>query len=94
MAKKPKGTGSKGLVGRFIEARRDEIGMSRAQLTRKIGCSDNFIGILERGEAPFPFRRWPQYADALGVSRKKFLRIAAEERFPEIMPYLVPEESE
>ncbi len=84
----------KGLVGRVIQLRREELGMSRPRLTRSIGCGSTMIGMIERGKAPFPFRRWMVYADALDVPRHEFLRIVIEEKYLEILPYVVFSEPE
>ena len=82
-----------GIVGGFIRERRDALGMSRADLTRVIGCSPNLIGMIERGRVQFPFKRWMVYADALRTPRHEFLRIAVYERYPECLPYLRFEEA-
>lgn len=81
-------TAKKNLVGQFIQKRREELGLSRPELTKIIGCGPTMIGMLERGKAPFPFRRWKIYADALAVPRHEFLRVAIEEKYPDILPYL------
>ena len=89
----PKIERTKGLVGRFIRARRKTLGMSRADLTKIIGCSPNLVCMIERAKTKFPFIRWQIYADALGVPRHEFLLLAVTERFPECLPYLRFEEA-
>jgi transcriptional regulator with XRE-family HTH domain len=85
--------GTKRLVGLFIRARRETLGMSRADLTRIIGCSPNLVCMIEQGKTQFPFSRWKIYADALRVPRHEFLLIAVSERYPECVPYLRFEEA-
>jgi len=76
------------IVGSFIRARRETLGMSRADLTKLIGSSPNLVCMIERGKTQFPFGRWAVYADALRVPRHEFLLMALTERYPECLPYL------
>jgi len=80
---------NQGLVGGFIRERREQLGLSRAQLTKILGfCSSGYLGVLERGRAPFPWRDWRRYADALSVPRHEFLRLAIAEKHPDMLQYL------
>lgn len=45
-----------GDVGRRIEERRDELGMSRAEVARRAGMDETYLLSLERSPAPSPSR--------------------------------------
>jgi transcriptional regulator with XRE-family HTH domain len=76
-----------GVVGEFVQKRREELGLTRAELARRVGCSANMVCLVENGIAQFPFRRWQLYSTALEVPEHQVLRLALEERYPEVLPY-------
>ncbi len=81
--------GKAGSVGRFIQKRREQLGISRQQLTKSLGfISQTYIGMLERGKSPFPLGQWQRFSDVLSVPRHEFLRVVLQEKYPDMMPYL------
>jgi transcriptional regulator with XRE-family HTH domain len=90
---------SKNELGRFIRARREELGLSQLQLARALGYKwSNFIGMIETGSAMFPFDRWDDFAKELQLPKHEFLRLVLAELFPRVLPYVefveAPEENE
>lgn len=44
---RPRGFGAR--LGARIRARREALGLTQAKLAEKVGCTSNYVGVLERG---------------------------------------------
>jgi transcriptional regulator with XRE-family HTH domain len=76
-------------VGQFIRENRERLGMTQAQLGKKLGYRyGNFITMLEGGNAGFPVDKWKKYAEALEVPEHEFLKVVLGAAYPDMMPYL------
>lgn len=74
----------------FIKARREELGMTQAELGRKVGWSyGNAVAMLEKGKMKFPFDSALLFADAFQVPRHEFLELVFGNLFPEFADYVV-----
>ena len=77
------------VIGPFIRRRREEIGMTQLQLGKALGHKyGNFVGMLEKGQSPFPAEHWKKYAEVLQVPYHRFLRLVIEELYPDMLEYL------
>lgn len=76
-------------MAELIKSRREELGMTQAQLAAKIGYKyGNFISMLESQNAEFPLDKWSRFADALELSRPFFLQKCFEAAYPEMLMYI------
>ena len=62
------------LIGQRIKQKREEKGLTQAQLAEKIEMSTNFIGMVERGERNTKFTNIYEIADVLGYSLEEFFK--------------------
>ena len=61
--------------GRWLKERREEIGLSQRQLAARVGADYyTFISQLETGRGRIPPDRYREWAKALEVSEKSFVR--------------------
>lgn len=73
-------------IGRFIKERRTELGMTQAELAKKLRYKyGNFVAMLENGNAAFPIGKYRQYADALLIPRHEFAYMVAKDALPELV---------
>ena len=69
----------------IVAARRTELGMSQAEVAKKIGmASSNFITMIELGRAKVPPDRAISLADALDMNRVWFIERVLKKKFPDI----------
>ena len=59
-------------VGKRIRSIRKQEGFTQAQLAEKVGLSDNYVGLIERGEGHPTLEVLGQIADALKVRMGEF----------------------
>ena len=59
-------------VGKRMRLIRKQEGLTQAQLAEKVGLSDNYVGIIERGEGHPGLDKLGQIADALKVRMGDF----------------------
>jgi transcriptional regulator with XRE-family HTH domain len=55
-------------LGRLVEERRKEIGLSRAQVAKSMGWSYNMVAKVELGRRMVPMDAIPAFADVLDLS--------------------------
>ncbi len=78
----------KNQIGIFIKQRREELGLSRAELAKRVGHNwPNMVAMIENGNTPFPINSWEKFAEALEVSKKEFLQRVLAEKYPAMLPY-------
>ncbi len=76
-------------IGIFMKKRREELGLTQAELARKLGYRyGNFIGYLENGKAVFPVEKWEEYAEVLQVDKHVFLKQVIGAKYPDMLAFL------
>lgn len=76
-------------IAHFIKRRREQLGLTQAQLGDRLGYRyGNFIAMIEGENSAFPLQGWINYADALDVPRQEFLNLVLSEIMPEAIPYI------
>jgi len=77
------------VIGPFIRKRREELGMTQLQMGKALRHRyGNFVGMIEKGQSPFPMEHWKEYADILQVPRHEFLKVVLEDLYPDTLDYL------
>ena len=77
------------VVGPFIRRRREQLGMTQLQMGKALRHRyGNFVGMIEKGQSPFPMEHWKEYADILQVPRHEFLKVVLEDLYPDTLEYL------
>ncbi len=67
-------------VGRFVRARRDELGLSQGDIIKALGyTSRNSVSNIEVGREGLPAKRIYAWADILQVPRDEFFRFVTGE---------------
>jgi transcriptional regulator with XRE-family HTH domain len=70
-----------GRFGRFMKARREELGLTQRSLARKLGVEGSFIAYIESGRRRPSLALTGKIADALRLDRQEvFLRAHTEAR--------------
>lgn len=62
------------LYGKRLRLRRENIGMTQAQLAEKVGVSTNFVGMVERGERNTKTTNMTKLIYALGLTLEEFYK--------------------
>ena len=61
-------------ISKLIKTARVDVGLSQAELARRIGCHGQFISNIERGKCSVPVKDLNTISVALMVSREKIRR--------------------
>lgn len=76
-------------LAQFIRKRREELGLTQAQVAQAIGIrSPEFIGLVENGLRCIDLDRVPKLSDALQTDRGDLCRLALSEQAPIIYAVL------
>ena len=77
------------IVGPLIRKKREELGLTQNDVGRALGYRyGNFVGMVEKGNSPFPLEKAIAFADVLEIPRHKLIEAAISELYPHLLPYL------
>lgn len=57
--------------GEYIKQARENLGLSKRELSRKVEINSSFIVQIEKNDKSLPLRFWPKYIEVLKLDRQK-----------------------
>lgn len=77
------------IVGPLIKKQREDLDLTQNDVGLALGYRyGNFVGMIEKGNSPFPLDKAIAFADVLEIPRHKMIEAAISELYPDLLPYL------